>query len=318
MARNVTLSVIGLRPPPSTGSVTDAVRDITRYLTTQINQVLPDRPDLVILPEVCDLPCNYELTSKLVLNDYLDARGDRVLESLKQLASEHHCYITYPALRRVSDGSLRNSVQLIDRLGEVVCVYDKCHPTIWEIESGIVPGANPAIAECDFGRVGFIICFDLNFDITRTRYAQLSPDIVAFCSMYHGGLMQRYWAYACRAHLASAISGSCGTGQIVSPLGELIASSTNYHNFVTMRLNLDCCLVHLDYNVSRLHAIRAKYGTKVRIVDPGLLGSVLLFSETPEFSVNELIREFQIEPLDDYFARALDYQVRHRTSSSAI
>jgi hypothetical protein len=32
---------------------------------------------------------------------------------------------------------------------------------------------------------------------------------------------------------------------------------------------------------------------------------VLLSSETDDFTVNELIREFELEPLDRYFARSL-------------
>ena len=314
MARYVTLSAVGALPPTvaTTTDASDVVDIMSRHLAAQVEQVLPDQPDLIVLPEVCDLPANFDLTSEATLVTYLGARGERVLRVLAQLARDHHCYITYPAARRLPDGTWRNSIQLIDRHGDVAGVYDKHHPTIWENEAGILSGACPVVAECDFGRVGFAICFDLNFDALRAQYAQARPDVIAFCSMYHGGLMQSYWAYSCRTHFVGAISGSCGSGHILSPLGETVAASTNYFNYVTTRINLDCRLAHLDYNWDRLRAMRAKYGPRVKVTDPGYLGSVLISSETDELSVEDLIAEFQLELLDDYVARALDGQARHR------
>jgi hypothetical protein len=74
---------------------------------------------------------------------------------------------------------------------------------------------------------------------------------------------------------------------------------------------LDCKLVHLDYNWGRLRKLKAKYGPKVTISDPGCLGSVLISSEHETISVDEMIKEYEIELLDDYFTRALAYQHEH-------
>lgn len=314
MARNVMISAIGARPPTvrADESHTGAVEIMIRHLLSQIEQVLPDQPDLIVLPEACDVPANYDLTSQAVLSDYLEARGDMALRALARVARQHRCYLTYPFIRQLPDRSWRNSVALIDRNGETTSLYDKCHPTIWENEAGIVSGAQAVIASCDFGRVGFAICFDLNFDEIRAQYVQARPDVLVFCSMYHGGLMQEYWAYTCRAHFVAAVSGTCGSAHILSPLGKPIASSTNYHNYATACVNLDCRLAHLDYNWERLRALRQKYGWQVKVHDPGLLGSVLISSETEALCVDDVIAEFQIETLDDYFARALQCQARHR------
>lgn len=51
----------------------------------------------------------------------------------------------------------------------------------------------------------------------------------------------------------------------------------------------------------------------VTISDPGCLGSVLISSEHETISVDEMIKEFEIELLDDYFARSLAY--RHKTTN---
>jgi hypothetical protein len=312
MARYATLSAVGARPPTVDANLPpqEVVALMIAHLRAEVAQVLPDHPDLVVLPEVCDLPANYDLYAESTLTGYFSVRGDQVLRALAGIAREHRCHITYPAVRRLPDGTLRNSIQLLDRRGDVIAIYDKYHPTLWEIEAGILPGDHAAAAECDFGRVGFAICFDLNFDEIRARTLQARPDVLAFCSMYHGGLMQNYWAYAGRMHFAGAVTGT--GGYLVSPVGAGVAASTNYHNYATARVNLDCAVVHLDYNWERLKAMRAKYGTRARVADPGYLGSVLVSSETDEFTVDDLIREFALERLDDYFARATAIQTARR------
>jgi len=130
--------------------------------------------------------------------------------------------------------------------------------------------------------------------------------LLIFSSMYHGGLMQAYWAYSCRCHFVGAVASlPC---EIRNPLGEIIASNTNYFDYTFAEVNLDCRLVHLDYNWGRLKALKAKYGPKVKITDPGYLGCVLVASEHETISADEMIKEFEIELLDDYMARALAHR----------
>ena len=121
--------------------------------------------------------------------------------------------------------------------------------------------------------------------------------------MYHGGLMQGYWAYSCRAHMVTAVAGVPSV--ILSPLGHILASTTNYFDHVTATVNLDCKVAHLDFNWEKLASLKARYGTGVSIFDPGYLGSVLVTSETDDKTSDDLIREFEIELLDDYWARSL-------------
>jgi predicted amidohydrolase len=311
MARYTKMSAIGARPPSlDHGLPPRAVADeMTRHLLFELGHVLPDRPDLIVLPEMCDLPANYNYADEHG-QTYFRQRGDRIAQTLADVAREHACYITYPAVRPLPDGTFRNSIQLIDRRGDVAAVYDKYHPTLWELDGCIEPGTQAVVAECDFGRVGLAICFDLNFDELRLQYIRARPDLIIFSSMYHGGLMQNYWAYSCRAHFAGAITGT--GGYIHSPLGEPLARSTNYFHYATATVNLDCCVAHVDYNLEGLTALRAKYGSKVKVFDPGYLGALLISSETDEFSALQMAQEFDIELLDDYFTRALARQAARR------
>ena len=70
-------------------------------------------------------------------------------------------------------------------------------------------------------------------------------------------------------------------------------------------MNLDCKVAHLDFNWEKLTSLKAGYGPGVSIYDPGYLGSVLISSETDDKTSDDLVREFEIELLDDYWVRSL-------------
>jgi hypothetical protein len=95
---------------------------------------------------------------------------------------------------------------------------------------------------------------------------------------------------------------------VINPLGENVAESTNYFDFVTARVNLDCCVVHLDYNWEKLAAARRKYGPGVTVHDPGRIGWVLISSETEGVKAQDMVDEFKIELLDHYFQRSLAHR----------
>ncbi len=306
----ITIATLGSSPASisSKAKPQDVVKRMISHWRGRFAQVLPDKPDLIVVPEACDRPGGF---SSEVLREYYKVRKDQIREFFAETARQNNCYIVYSAYRHLPDGTGRNSSILIDRQGNIAGIYNKNHPTIGEIDKGIVCGAKAPVIECDFGRVGMAICFDLNFDEIRMKYVKAKPDLILFSSMYHGGLMQSYWAYSCRCHFVGAIAGQGTRSEIRNPLGEIVASNTNYFDYAVARVNLDCELVHLDYNWGRLRNMKAKYGPKVQVSDPGYLGAVLISSEHETVSIDDMIEEFEIERLDDYFVRSLAY--RHKS-----
>ncbi|MBL7044350.1 MAG: carbon-nitrogen hydrolase family protein [Pirellulaceae bacterium] len=305
----VTIATIGASPLTVSADTEPqrVVEHVISYWRGLFARVLPDRPDLIVVPEACDRPRG--LSSEKT-NEYYSVRKDQVRDFFAQVARENRCYIVYSAKRAMGDGTWRNSSVLIDRKGNVAGIYNKNHPTIGEIDQRILCGKDAPVIECDFGRVAMAICFDLNFDKLRLKYVKAKPDLIVFSSMYHGGLMQQYWAYSCRCHFVGAIAGRDKPSQIRNPLGNVIASNTNYFDFAVATVNLDCELVHLDGNWNRLRAMKAKYGAKVKITDPGLLGSVLIASEHETIDIDTMIEEFELERLDDYMARSLAHRLK--------
>ncbi len=300
--RYVTIATIGNTPSSiKSDNKQEIVDHVIKFWDSELKQVLPDKPDLIVLPEFCDLSGEGE--------EYLKVRKNQVLDFFSSIAKSNRCYIAFGTQRKDDNGNWRNSCIVIDRSGSVAGIYDKNFPTIMEMESGIRASNESKLIECDFGRVAIAICFDLNFDELRLKYTKEKPDLIIFSSMYHGGNVQSTWAYTCRSHFVGAVYRG-NPSEIRNPMGDIIASNTNYFDYAVARINLDCKLVHLDYNWERLRALKNKYGTSVKISDPGKLASVLITSENSTVTSEEMVKEFEIEMLDDYMKRARDFRMK--------
>ncbi len=304
MARHVTVSCLGperLRLAPD-ARIDEAMAAVRRHLGAAVEQVLPDRPDLIVLPEACDRADSFSAARRM---EYYRAVGTSNLDWMRAVARDNHCCVAFSTIREVADHSWRNSTLMIDRRGEVAGTYNKNHVVIEETEeAGILCGAEAPLIRCDFGTVACAICFDLQFDKLRLHYKALAPELIVFSSRYHGGLAQRLWAFSCHSWFVGAVTGLPCT--ILSPLGETVAASTMNRFHATARINLDSALVHLDGNLERFDAARRKYGRELAVQEPpdGYLDIALLSSESPDCSIVEMMREFDIEPLEHYLERS--------------
>ncbi|MCF6175817.1 MAG: carbon-nitrogen hydrolase family protein [Victivallaceae bacterium] len=293
---------------PEAFSNEQIIDGMIEFWEQQFVQVLHDKPDLIVVPESCDIPANLPMGKRRL--DYYRARGNRVLDYFSQVAREHHCNIVYASNIYMPDGKLRNAAMMINRAGKVIGSYNKNHLVPEEYDNeGIIYGDEAPLIECDFGRVAFAICFDLNFDNIRLKHVAQKPDLIIFPSLYHGGLMQNYWAYSCRCHFIGAVAGL--PSEIRNPFGDVVATTTGYSNFVTAMVNLDCCLVKLDQINDKRTAIKAEYGSAVDIAVPANLGVALVSSTTDKITAREVIAQFGIMTLDDYFTNVQE----HRTQS---
>lgn len=305
MARPVRVCALGPAPfqrAPGADLRATAARAMEHW-DGWIDRVLPGRPDFILVHEACDRPLGMSRADCL---DYYASRGTSILEHFQALARREGVNLGYCAALPAPDGSLRNRLVFIGRDGAVRGAYNKNH-LVWEeySELNIRFGRKAGVVQMDFGSVAGAICFDLNFAELREKYEASRPELIAFSSMYHGGFVQQQWAYACRSWFLGAVAGlPCA---VINPLGEIEAQSTNYFPYVAHRINLDFEVAHLDYNWEKLDALRRKYGPGVTVRDPGFLGAVLIVSEC-DVPAREMVREFEIERLDDYMARSL----RHR------
>lgn len=308
--REIAVSLIG-QARPSFKLEEASVAKAINYWIRGIDREIGNNPDLVVLPETCDTLAGLTGADKA---KWIRMRGTKVQEALQAYAAEHKCYIVYSAHRERDDGRFANSCILIDRAGKVVAIYDKCFPMTTEMETlgfSIVPGAEPVVAETDFGRLGFAICFDLNFPELMQAYAAKKPDVIAFVAAFDGDFLQRSWARTCQAYVVSATTGPALPDRVIDPAGGELRNENYYMPTFTAYVNTNCRVMHLDFNRGRFPDVVRKYGRRVTIRNPGSVGTVTLVSNDPDLPVDKVMEEFNFEPLTDYFARARRVRTEH-------
>jgi len=305
MARRVKIATFSIKPPLLQNIPKDVrIEDfMVKFLEAEINKVLNDKPDLIVLPECSDWPNGLRGDA---LIEYYTTRTGKVLNRIREIARENHCYIAYSSQREApEDGVRRNSVEMIDRNGETVGIYNKNFVVVTEkTVTGVYPGEDITVFDCDFGRVGALICFDLNFKELREKYKAAGVDLMLFSSQFHGGIMRNMFAYETQSYFVASCGWDGNPGEIINPLGESVARTTNYITWVVKEINLDCKVVHLDFNDKKLAAAKNKYGEKFQVYDIGYVAVVLLTYEGDDQTIDDVIKEFDIELVDDYFARS--------------
>ena len=303
----VKIATIGKGSPVLDKSLTsqEMVDKMILFWRKELAQILPDLPDLIVLPEVCDQPSGLSIEEKY---QYFKVRDNQFLNYLASVAKENHCYIAFGTKRLDEEGNWRNSCILLNRQGKIEGIYNKNFITFRGVEFGTKAGDKTPIFQTDFGTVGCVICFDLNFDELRQKYERLKPDLLLFPSMYHGGLVQNYWAYSCESYFVGSMGTRGVPSEIRNPMGNVVATTTNHFDFAVTTVNLDYKLVHLDQNRNKLHALKKKYGRDVTIYDPGRIGAVMITSESDSVCAKDMVKEFGIELLEDYLIRSRSFR----------
>jgi len=92
---------------------------------------------------------------------------------LSRYAARYNCWMAGGLREVTKDGLTYNSAVLVDRKGRFVGTYRKTHLTYGEILDGTMPGDSYPVFETDFGKVGFLICWD-NFFPEAIRQLHLN------------------------------------------------------------------------------------------------------------------------------------------------
>jgi len=222
------------------------------------------------------------------------------LLTIQEMARDLGLYIVWPRFEHHPEG-IRNSAVLVGRDGEVVGRYFKVFPTIGEIEKGVIPGTECPVFETDFGRVAMAICFDLNFHELRDELREKRPDVVFFCSMYRGGLQVQEWSVDLGCCMVTAIAAELG--RIVDRCGKILELAT-YESLITHRVNLNKRQLHMDYNWDKMDAMLEKYGPDLTFEYYTQEARYVIGYEREDRDVDDILHEFGLEDINDYFSRA--------------
>ena len=277
----------------------------------RIDTAALDCPDIILLTEGCmhNTPRSASREEKDAASEPLPEFGP-ITKFLARKAKQHHAYIIGSYWRKDKEGRGRyNSAVLVDREGHLAGYYDKMFPTIGEMEGGVLPGRGAVVFDTDFGRIGALICFDLNFKELLAEYKKQGAELLCFLSAFRGGAMVPSIASRNQCFIASAVPNE--NGVIVDPLGRVLAESSQYGRIIFSKINLDSQIVHIDFNADRVRRLKEKYRQHVQIETASPEAVYFLTSLHPDISIDEMIEEFEIERLDEYLDRSRSVRLQH-------
>ena len=256
--------------------------------------------DLIALPETCRGQ---------------DEKSQEPIEgatitTIARLAKKYRTYIVCPIDRR--EGRRRfNSAVLLDRKGQVACIYNKVYP-VWQEEClkkpPVRPGEGVSVYQTDFGRVGFAICFDVNWAPLWERLANQGTELVVWPSAYSAGRSLQAQAISYNYYIVSATwVPDCLVYDID---GELLVHDENNGgngtNVTRITLDLDRCIFHQDLNLPGKRDKLLKEHSEEVLQEKWLPmeGWFVLKAKRPGISARELARGYGLEELRHYINRS--------------
>jgi predicted amidohydrolase len=119
--------------------------------------------------------------------------------------------------------SAYNTAVLIDRQGVLVGKYRKVYLPREEVEGGLTPGQSYPVFDTDFGRIGLMICWDIQYADPARALALGGAELIAL--PIAGGNLTLGHARAIENHVFLVSSGYDYPTEIVDPDGKTVASA---------------------------------------------------------------------------------------------
>lgn len=115
-------------------------------------------------------------------------------EAFKNLTKELNIYLVIP-YGVVEEGGFRNETTILSPEGEFLGVFGKDHPVVFGGETSITRGTYP-VYKLDFGNIGTIICYDLDFTDTARKVTKNGAQILLIPSADWPEIAYKHYAHA--------------------------------------------------------------------------------------------------------------------------
>jgi predicted amidohydrolase len=230
-----------------------------------------------------------------------------VLDFMGAKAREHHCYISVP-LFLVDDRQkdlYSNAVVLLDRQGAVVGTYRKVFPVAGRhddvLEGGVTPGTEIPVFDCDFGRVGFQICFDIFFDEGWEELGRKGAELVIWPTQSPGQIKPAFRAMRNQYFVLSSTWRT--NASLLDPTGHLIREITGPDAVFVQEIDLDYVLLTWQPELKDGKIFTDKYGDRVGYRYSRAEDSGIFWSNDPDKPIMQMVRELNLELPADLFQR---------------
>lgn len=223
-ARNVRVATVHHRPR-GTKSAQESVEQFCRILESE-----KPAADIICLPEgisVVGTSQSYASVSESIPGPTTDRLG--------AVARKLNSYLVAGIYERAGK-LVYNTAVLIGRDGKVQGTYRKTHLPREEWEAGITPGDDYPVFKTDFGTVGLLVCWDLQFPEPWRALGQKGAEMVLL--PIWGGNETLAKARALENQIFLVSSSYDMRTFVVDPIGEIVAEGTSDRPLAVTELDL--------------------------------------------------------------------------------
>lgn len=255
----------------------------------------PGRPlDLALLPEFfLGRPGDLMAQESVAL--------DEILPRVAQCARRNGTYLIVPVLLREADPPLRysNAAVLVDRAGRLVGTYRKVHPVVLQdsdvIEGGTTPGRDFPVFDCDFGRVGIQICFDMLYADGWRALARRGAEIVAVPSASPETVHPALYALEHGYYVVTATPRAHAA--VFNPLGIMEAQITK-PSVLVHEIDLSYAILHWEAVLENGEALTRRFGDRVGYHYFNDQDGGIFWSNDPDMTIGQMIRSIGLAESD--------------------
>ena len=215
--------------PRNTKSPQESIESFCRQIQNQKSKI--QNLDVICLPEgvsVVGTGKSYADVAESIPGPSTKRLGD--------LAKSLKAYVVAGIYERVGPVIYNTSV-LIDRKGGLVGSYRKTHLPREEVEGGITPGDSYPVFDTDFGKVGMMICWDVQFPEPARALAAKGAEVILL--PIWGGNETLAKARAIENHVFLLSSSYDMKTFIVAPDGAVLAEASQNDPLAVADLHLD-------------------------------------------------------------------------------
>lgn len=146
--------------------------------------------DILVFPELCNTGCNPAILGDRLALLAQDANGS-TLSLARRKAREHGMYVV-PSMAYRENTAIFNASVLVDPGGNILQVYKKNH--LWEKEQVIFSYGDHEylVHSTPFGKIGLLICYDVDFPET-SRILALRGAHIVFVSAAWATVYRNLW-----------------------------------------------------------------------------------------------------------------------------
>lgn len=258
--------------------------------------------DIAILPEVA---VTGEIHGNIV--EHSVPFEGQVKEAFAGKARQHHCYIVVPLfmLEDKAKGICSNAAILVGRKGEVVGTYRKLHLAVDSgsdsMEGGMTPGKEVPVFDCDFGKVGMQICFDMNFDYGWQELSRKGAELVAWPTQSPQTGQPAARAREQGYYIVSSTWRN--NASVFEPTGKICAQIREPKEILVQEIDLSYAILPWSSELQNGAALKKKYGNKVGYHYYEDEDCGIFWSNDPKTSIQQMIRPLGLNEMDDELNR---------------